>query len=311
MAGHEIPIVVPSYHVKRIAAAAAAEALRAVRERIVVPDHALDIIDQALRELAGGDERPHQDEPAKPEVGPMQDAESLSGVQTLGSSGLAPCVWHQDDVGGSSVWETGCGNAFEFNDGGPIENRAAFCCYCGKPLRESRTSGDERPQPSAPVAADLYEKYQQLLHDFTVMSAAHDGERKAWAHEKQQIENDRAHLSLEALGLKIRLKAEIWNIAHTEYDPIKVEVVDDLLEALISAVRAESAPPPLVIDRREAADDRVGLIGQTIPDAAETEPRLNSAALAACACGNGWTFDFANRRVYCRKCDSSAVENSR
>ena len=29
------------------------------------------------------------DEPAKPEVGPMQDAESLSGVQALGSSGLA------------------------------------------------------------------------------------------------------------------------------------------------------------------------------------------------------------------------------
>ena len=31
-------------------------------------------------------------------------------------------------------WETGCGEAFNFFDGGPIENRMNYCPYCGKPL---------------------------------------------------------------------------------------------------------------------------------------------------------------------------------
>lgn len=42
------------------------------------------------------------------------------------------CRWRQDNNG---IWETSCGNAFEFNANGPKENRMRFCCYCGKLLR--------------------------------------------------------------------------------------------------------------------------------------------------------------------------------
>jgi hypothetical protein len=52
------------------------------------------------------------------------------------------CIWHQDDIGGDSVWETTCKRSFEFNDGGPEENGFKFCCYCGKNLIESRTSNN-------------------------------------------------------------------------------------------------------------------------------------------------------------------------
>lgn len=53
-----------------------------------------------------------------------------------------PCYWSQDDYGGDETWETSCGNAFVFDDGGPKENAFAFCGYCGKPLVEQRTSED-------------------------------------------------------------------------------------------------------------------------------------------------------------------------
>lgn len=45
---------------------------------------------------------PKCDEPAKPEAGPMQDTESLSGVQALGSSGLAQSEGecHSSDAAG-------------------------------------------------------------------------------------------------------------------------------------------------------------------------------------------------------------------
>ena len=26
---------------------------------------------------------------------------------------------------------------------------------------------------------------------------------------------------------------------------------------------------------------------------------------AVCVCGNGWTFDFVSRRVYCRQCEAA------
>ena len=43
------------------------------------------------------------------------------------------CAWTQDDDG---VWETGCHNRYEIIEGTPIENRMAFCCFCGKLLQE-------------------------------------------------------------------------------------------------------------------------------------------------------------------------------
>ena len=38
------------------------------------------------------------------------------------------CEWAVDDDG---AWHTGCDMIFEFTAGGPIENKAKWCCYCG------------------------------------------------------------------------------------------------------------------------------------------------------------------------------------
>ena len=43
------------------------------------------------------------------------------------------CEWtHNDDDG---YWDTSCGNAWRFDDGGPKENNMNFCHCCGKTLR--------------------------------------------------------------------------------------------------------------------------------------------------------------------------------
>ena len=34
------------------------------------------------------------------------------------------------------VWETDCGEAFQFVEDGPAENNMKFCCYCGGELVE-------------------------------------------------------------------------------------------------------------------------------------------------------------------------------
>jgi len=41
------------------------------------------------------------------------------------------CKWTQDSDG---LWDTSCGNRFEFYDGGPVENDFRWCPYCGKTL---------------------------------------------------------------------------------------------------------------------------------------------------------------------------------
>ena len=45
------------------------------------------------------------------------------------------CRWSEDGEG--SFWATGCGNAFEFNDGTPKQNSFAWCPYCGRSLEQS------------------------------------------------------------------------------------------------------------------------------------------------------------------------------
>ena len=43
------------------------------------------------------------------------------------------CEWtHNDDDG---FWDTSCGKAWRFDDGGPKENNMNFCHCCGKTLR--------------------------------------------------------------------------------------------------------------------------------------------------------------------------------
>jgi len=40
------------------------------------------------------------------------------------------CEWTHTDY----MWESACGEAWQFNDGGPTENSCRFCQGCGKPL---------------------------------------------------------------------------------------------------------------------------------------------------------------------------------
>jgi predicted RNA-binding Zn-ribbon protein involved in translation (DUF1610 family) len=40
------------------------------------------------------------------------------------------CRWTWDN----EKWDTACGEAFTFIDGGPVENGMKFCPYCGKQL---------------------------------------------------------------------------------------------------------------------------------------------------------------------------------
>lgn len=47
------------------------------------------------------------------------------------------CAWEQEDECGSA-YSTTCGNTFMFEDGGPSDNGAKFCCYCGGRLSEQK-----------------------------------------------------------------------------------------------------------------------------------------------------------------------------
>lgn len=44
------------------------------------------------------------------------------------------CGWTTPPDPDFDVWDTGCGNAFEFNADGPKENGFKFCPYCGGEL---------------------------------------------------------------------------------------------------------------------------------------------------------------------------------
>lgn len=43
------------------------------------------------------------------------------------------CQWGDDEEG---IWNTGCGELFQFDADGPRENGFKFCPYCGKELCE-------------------------------------------------------------------------------------------------------------------------------------------------------------------------------
>lgn len=50
------------------------------------------------------------------------------------------CVWMQDSDG---PWNTSCGHVFEFTDGGPHQNDAAWCQYCGGKLLPTYHDGEQ------------------------------------------------------------------------------------------------------------------------------------------------------------------------
>lgn len=56
------------------------------------------------------------------------------------------CEWNEDEDGN---WDTGCGNTFSFDEGGPEENKSKFCCYCGKGVKavKFRDRIEKQPDP--------------------------------------------------------------------------------------------------------------------------------------------------------------------
>lgn len=49
---------------------------------------------------------------------------------------ILDCAWTQtNDWDMCDTWSSDCGLEWIFEDGGPIENKMKFCCYCGKPLK--------------------------------------------------------------------------------------------------------------------------------------------------------------------------------
>ena len=69
--------------------------------------------------------------------------------------GLPKCVWSEDADG---TWSTSCHHEFQWNEGGPADNHANFCLYCGKPLtaaewEDQYGDGDDASSLHTPDAA--------------------------------------------------------------------------------------------------------------------------------------------------------------
>lgn len=72
----------------------------------------------------------------------LTDAEKKavdSFLHELRKSRYQPCRWWQERF--DPYWTSDCGRAaFEFTDGGPVQNGFRFCPHCGRPLRELQES---------------------------------------------------------------------------------------------------------------------------------------------------------------------------
>jgi len=72
---------------------------------------------QAAIQAAIAELRAAIDAPVEPVAQPSQAGE--------------PCEWTLDDDE-SGTWASSCGELWSFIDGGPAENRVAYCHHCGK-----------------------------------------------------------------------------------------------------------------------------------------------------------------------------------
>ena len=45
---------------------------------------------------------------------------------------MTACNWQYDE--NDDAWDTACLNRVQIEDGTPVENDMAFCCFCGQPL---------------------------------------------------------------------------------------------------------------------------------------------------------------------------------
>lgn len=52
------------------------------------------------------------------------------------------CKWRYDET--HEKWDTQCGNAHSFFEGGPKDNYYKFCPYCGKELWQLKIGWEEQ-----------------------------------------------------------------------------------------------------------------------------------------------------------------------
>jgi len=57
------------------------------------------------------------------------------GEVSVTDNSTTACMWKLDDPD-YNTWGTECGHFFSLDEGTPTNNRMAFCCYCGKPIKE-------------------------------------------------------------------------------------------------------------------------------------------------------------------------------
>jgi len=67
---------------------------------------------------------------------PRNHAGARKSIPAMSENQTTACEWIQDEPG-SDAWNTDCGHVFTIFVGIPSENRMTFCCYCGKPLKET------------------------------------------------------------------------------------------------------------------------------------------------------------------------------
>lgn len=81
---------------------------------------------------------------AEPESNPYDDQRrSMEQAFSEPEHELEQCTWKLTDWE-ALIWESSCGEAWSFIDGGPEENRVRFCQGCGKPV--TVVSTDEEPE---------------------------------------------------------------------------------------------------------------------------------------------------------------------
>ena len=64
-----------------------------------------------------------------------------NGKQSEWNAFCPICIWTENDDG---AFETSCGEAFEFTNAGPKENKFRHCPYCGKRLDTQNAGGEGR-----------------------------------------------------------------------------------------------------------------------------------------------------------------------
>lgn len=70
----------------------------------------------------------------------LQDvaAEALASLDALTRGETGECSWWGD----GEIWESNCGVAWTFNEGGPEENGMTYCHSCGKRVAVNKETED-------------------------------------------------------------------------------------------------------------------------------------------------------------------------